>query len=223
MNCCDGADLPPHTIDRLADATRRAELHALRTNPTSRILFWIGLLIAAEILALIALITASWRWTAILAPLTIPAAINLTVTATTTFRARTTYPKAWKIAWHDGPDGRAVAKITHNPTANTFTVEGVAAWPTATGLGTRVMHQIAHEADTQNIPLTLHASSRRVTHFYERLGWHLDSPHRTWRGGYPMSRPPHTPYTDPTEHTQSVSAGQPTNRTPQTPHPGPHR
>lgn len=222
MHCLPGPEVPAHVIDQLATTTRRAELHALRTNPTSRALFWLGMLLTIEILLLTALVTGTWTWPLLLTPLVAPASLAITVASATTFRAHPIYTKAWRIAWCDTPTGRAVARITHTPDTDTWRVDGVAAWPMGTGLGTQVMHRIAQEADTAGIPLTLQASSRRVVRFYERLGWYLESNHRSRRGGYPMTRTPNNrpaeAYTGHTEHTQSVSAGQPPEP-PQTPHP----
>lgn len=222
MHCLPGPEVPAHVIEKLAITTRRAEFRALRTDPTSRALFWLGMLLTVEILLLTALVTGTWIWPLLLTPLVAPTSIAIAVVSATTFRARQTYTRAWRVVWCDTAAGCAVARITHTSGTDTWRVDGVAAWPMGTGLGAQVMHRIAQEADTAGIPLTLQASSRRVARFYERLGWHPESHHRSRRGGYPMTRIPTArpaeAYTGHTEHTQSVSAGHPTE-SPQTPHP----
>ncbi|WP_394276126.1 hypothetical protein [Luteococcus sp.] len=228
MHYKPGSQLDARTIDELSRLEHRAERAALRTAPLTRILFWLAIVIGAELALILAALTQSL--TVGLYALVPCILVGLAITPWIAIRlpARRAYTDAWRVAWSD--DGHlghgAVARIKHATDSDPYTVVGVAAWPLGGGAGTAVMRDLLRHTDAAGVELELQASSRRVAHFYQRLGFHPTANHRSLRGGYPMLRPAPIPtcnespnlYGGATEHTPSVSAGYTHPATPQTPH-----
>lgn len=229
MHYYPGSQLDARTIDQLSRIEHRAEMAAMRTAPWTRILFWLSIVIGAELALIVAVIAQSLTAGAYgLLPCIL---IGLAAAPWIAIRlpARRSYTGAWRVAWSDddAPLGHgAVARIKHTPDPDTYTVVGVAAWPVGGGAGTAVMRDLLHHTDAAGLDLDLQASSRRVARFYRRLGFQPISSHRSLRGGYPMHRPASTstcddspsPYSGATEHTPSVSAWYTHPEAPQTPH-----